>query len=568
MDSSTSLLPPLGSIILACEGLTSLVPLILSVLVCLVATVTISPTLLAYFNDPFELRAYPGPFLAKFTSAWISWIISQNRWSETVDLMHRQHGPIVRLSPDHVSVASPAAFAAVYGHSSGALKAPFYNAFANFKTRSIFNTRDRAEHSRKRRVEAHMFSPRSIRALEDTARVHFQVLVRQWDALCAPTGKTGRGSAEGTLGTISWKVHGDRVWFDCMPWFNFWSFDTISDLAFGRPFGMLEAAKGSAHVSKSNTKSVQAVSQDTSHSDEAQSELLEIPAMEVLSELLDFTVALAYLPAWVQPVFGRLPMFRDGYDAAPKLANLSLTAVANRVASQTDRADMLSELLRGRDEEGKPYGLEELSTEAELLIIAGGDTTANTSCATAYYIARDLQIQAKLQAELDVALDGVESDVAPYDAVKDLPYLDAVINEGLRLHSTIGAGLPRVVPSGGMTVLGQHLKEGTVVSSPIYTLHRNEAVWGKNACEFYPERWLEASADAKKEMMQSFAPFSMGPRACLGRSLALQQLHILLATIFHRYSLVLENNAPAQLPLRDGFARKPMKCIVGVQRRK
>lgn len=139
---------------------------------------------------------------------------------------------------------------------------------------------------------------------------------------------------------------------------------------------MLEAAKGSAHVSKSNTKSVQAVSQDTSHSDEAQSELLEIPAMEVLSELLDFTVALAYLPAWVQPVFGRLPMFRDGYDAAPKLANLSLTAVANRVASQTDRADMLSELLRGRDEEGKPYGLEELSTEAELLIIAGGDTTA------------------------------------------------------------------------------------------------------------------------------------------------------------------------------------------------
>lgn len=331
---------------------------------------------------------------------------------------------------------------------------------------------------------------------------------------------------------------------------------------------MLEAAKDTAKISKSNIKGMQAISQGNSHSDEAELELEEIPAIEMLAEHLDIIVSLAFLPAWLQPIVGRLPSVRYGYDAAPKLAGLAVAAVANRFASKTkiDRADMLSELLRGRDEDGKPYGPEELSAEAELLIIAGGDTTANSSCATTYHLARNPRIRAKLQAELDAALEGIDSDVAPYDAVKDLPYLDAVINEGLRLHSTIGAGLPRVVPPGGLTVLGQHLKEGTVVSSPLYCLHRNEVVWGENAHEFYPERWLEASADAKKEMMRSFAPFSVGPRACLGRNLALQQMHIVLATIFHRYNLVLESDAP--LPLRDGFVRKPKNCVVGVQRRK
>ncbi|KAF9820719.1 hypothetical protein IEO21_01162 [Rhodonia placenta] len=568
MDSSTPPLPPLGCIILAREGLTGLLLPGLSVLACLIATVIASSILLPYFNDPYKLRAYPGPFFAKFTSAWLSWIIGHNRWSETVYHLHRQHGPIVRLGPDNVSIADPSALAAIYGHSSGALKSSFYDAISSIRIRNLFNTRDRAEHSRKRRIEAHMFSPRGIRALEDTARVHFQVLVRQWDTLCAHTDKAIRGSAEGTIGTVHWKVHSGRVWFDCMPWFTFWSFDTISDLAFGHPFGMLEAAKDTAKISKSNIKGMQAISQGNSHSDEAELELEEIPAIEMLAEHLDIIVSLAFLPAWLQPIVGRLPSVRYGYDAAPKLAGLAVAAVANRFASKTkiDRADMLSELLRGRDEDGKPYGPEELSAEAELLIIAGGDTTANSSCATTYHLARNPRIRAKLQAELDAALEGIDSDVAPYDAVKDLPYLDAVINEGLRLHSTIGAGLPRVVPPGGLTVLGQHLKEGTVVSLPLYCLHRNEVVWGENAHEFYPERWLEASADAKKEMMRSFAPFSVGPRACLGRNLALQQMHIVLATIFHRYNLVLESDAP--LPLRDGFVRKPKNCVVGVQRRK
>ena len=129
-----------------------------------------------------------------------------------------------------------------------------------------------------------------------------------------------------------------------------------------------------------------------------------------------------------------------------------------------------------------------------------------------FYLARHLDAQVKLQAELDDALAGIDSDVAPYEVVKDLPYLDAVINEVLRLHSTIGAGLPRVVPKGGLNVLGQTFKEGTWVSVPLYNMHRNTEAWGENADEFIPERWINVGAEAKAEMMRAFAPFSIGPR--------------------------------------------------------
>ena len=136
----------------------------------------------------------------------------------------------------------------------------------------------------------------------------------------------------------------------------------------------------------------------------------------------------------------------------------------------------------------------------------------STTCATIYYLARDRRLQAKLQAELDEALACVDSDIAPYDAVKDLPFLDAVIHETQRLYSTVGAGLPREVPVGGATVLGHHFKAGTTLSVPLYRLHRDEAIWGPDATVYRPERWIEASAERKKVMMEAFAPFSIGPR--------------------------------------------------------
>lgn len=96
-----------------------------------------------------------------------------------------------------------------------------------------------------------------------------------------------------------------------------------------------------------------------------------------------------------------------------------------------------------------------------------------------------------------------------YEATKRLPYLDAVINEALRIHSTSGIGLPRLVPEGGLVVCGQTFPEGTVLSVPTFTIHRDKEVWGEDVEEFRPERWFDQD---QKSIQKTFNPFSFGPR--------------------------------------------------------
>ena len=146
-----------------------------------------------------------------------------------------------------------------------------------------------------------------------------------------------------------------------------------------------------------------------------------------------------------------------------------------------------------------------------------GDPSSST-CALTYHLARDPSIQAKLQKELDdhfgtlpSSHDLDEAQIPTYEQIKNLPYLEAVLYETLRIHSTSGIGLPRVVSEGGLTVLGKTFPEGTVLSVPTFSLHRNTQAWGDDVDEFRPERWLDGKVD-HSEMLKSFNPFSFGPR--------------------------------------------------------
>ena len=118
-------------------------------------------------------------------------------------------------------------------------------------------------------------------------------------------------------------------------------------------------------------------------------------------------------------------------------------------------------------------------------------------------------MQKKLQNELDDALQGKDDLASSYEVVKNLPYLNAVIKEGLRIHSTSGIGLPRVVPKGGIKIQDHSFEQGTVLSVPSYTIHRDVEVWGEDSSVFRPERWLDREDDA---MRRTFNPFSCGPR--------------------------------------------------------
>jgi benzoate 4-monooxygenase len=136
-------------------------------------------------------------------------------------------------------------------------------------------------------------------------------------------------------------------------------------------------------------------------------------------------------------------------------------------------------------------------------------TFPSSSCAITYYLAQNPKAQAKLQKELDDAIGFDDSPVLSYDQVKSLPYLEACINEGLRLHSTSSLGLPRVVPKGGLNVLGRQYAEGTILSVPSYTIHREAKTWGDDYELYRPERWFEID---QAKIQKCFNPFSYGPR--------------------------------------------------------
>jgi benzoate 4-monooxygenase len=120
-------------------------------------------------------------------------------------------GPLVRLAPNHVSVAYPSALQIVYAHGNGARKSNFYDAFVSIQ-RGLFNTRDRAAHARKRKIVSHIFSPKSVLEFEPSVREYVGLLIKQWDRFCEGA-KDGKQGDEGG----GWKGRDGRVWLDCLP---------------------------------------------------------------------------------------------------------------------------------------------------------------------------------------------------------------------------------------------------------------------------------------------------------------------------------------------------------------
>ncbi|GJE93716.1 cytochrome P450 monooxygenase [Phanerochaete sordida] len=517
----------------------------------LVPALAVAAHVALWLADPHGIRSYPGPLLAHFSDLWLGYIAAQGHRSEVVHDLHKKHGKFVRIAPNHLSISDPDALQVVYGHGTGTLKADFYDAFVSIQ-RGLFNTRSRSEHARKRKIVSHIFSQKSVLEFEPHVRLYIKQLIQQWDRLC----EAGARGESGDDGEGGWRGRSGRVWLDCLPWYNYLAFDIIGDLAFGAPFGMITAARDAAPVALNHKQAMASYGKE-------KTDVQYLSAVEVINNRGTFSASLGVLPPWMRPLAKMLPWYSQGQEAVKQLAGIAVAAVAQRLTTPTDRVDLLGKLQEGRDDDGNLMGKEELTAEALTQLIAGSDTTSNSSCAITYFLAKYPDTQRKLQQELDEALGSDDEAVPTFDQVKRLTYLQAVIDEALRIHSTSGIGLPRVVPEGGLTVCGRTFPAGTVLSVPTYTIHRDAEVWGKDTEEFRPERWFEQDKNA---VQKTYNPFSFGPRSCVGRNLASMELLIILASILRRYDFVLEDpDKPFETV--EGFLRKPVECVVGIKRR-
>ncbi|XP_029170357.1 cytochrome P450 9e2-like [Nylanderia fulva] len=224
------------------------------------------------------------------------------------------------------------------------------------------------------------------------------------------------------------------------------------------------------------------------------------------------------------------------------------------------RPDMLQLMMESRGKEGKELSTEDMVCQAFLFFFGGFDTTSTLMCFAAHEIAVNMEIQKKLQNEMDQVLEESNGQ-APYEMVNNMEYLDAVINEALRRYP-IASSLERVcmkefeLPP---TLPGRKpitIKKGDTIWIPVYGLHHDPQYFEEPE-KFDPERFL---GERKKESLNSgaYLPFGLGPRMCIGNRFALMETKVLLFHLLARCDLKTCEKTPSPLKLaNDGFNMRP-----------
>ena len=163
-------------------------------------------------------------------------------------------------------------------------------------------------------------------------------------------------------------------------------------------------------------------------------------------------------------------------------------------------------------------------TDTILPSLAGSDTTATAVRATLLHIVTNARVTSSLRAEIEAAKPSwpVITDAE----AREMPYLQAVIKEGLRIWPPVVGLMAKEVPKGGDVFKGQYLPEGTHIGYCAWGIFRRTDIWGEDAQEYRPERWLEGTPDKLREMEGTLElVFGYGRWQCLGKNVALMELN-------------------------------------------
>ncbi|KAI9704833.1 MAG: hypothetical protein M1836_006613 [Candelina mexicana] len=175
-----------------------------------------------------------------------------------------------------------------------------------------------------------------------------------------------------------------------------------------------------------------------------------------------------------------------------------------------------------------------LAQEFQVLIGAGSDEIAIVLSATVFYSLKNAEIQKKILAELkEYNIDGY--NLPDYRELEKLPYMNAVINEGLRITLPIASRLTRVAPDRDLFYKDYRIPAGTTVGMNMADLHHNEELF-PDPHSFIPERWLGPDAVNNK---RNLVPFSRGSRNCVGMNLAYAAMPLITAAMFTRFDMEL-----------------------------
>lgn len=174
------------------------------------------------------------------------------------------------------------------------------------------------------------------------------------------------------------------------------------------------------------------------------------------------------------------------------------------------------------------------------ILLAGRDTTAGLLSFTFFELARNPEIFEKLKTEIYTHFgDGSAPriDTITFESLKKCEYLKFVLNEALRMYPSVPTNFrvstkDTTLPRGGGPSRKSpvYIPKGTTVAYSVYTTHRLEEYYGKDANEFKPERWAE-----NRKLGWAYVPFNGGPRICLGQQFALTEMSYVLVRLIQMF---------------------------------
>ncbi|KAI9846898.1 MAG: hypothetical protein M1837_003510 [Sclerophora amabilis] len=440
------------------------------------------------FTHP--LAAYSGPLLAKITNFWR--LLSFTRGSQhLVDAeLHEKYGSVVRDGPDSLLIADIEVFKTIYGFKSTIEKGDFYLSSSNHDPQNpnAFSARTESQH---RMARKRLLSPKSLTAYE-------QHVTRGINAYIAKLGEEVESS-------------GRRL--DITSGVERLTFDAMLEVAYGSSMGFV-AAGYDQHGTLAEKEVIFPINMGAG-------------IVPWLVQLLASRLVVSFL---------RKPKFDiHGNPKGISAPVLWSYGIFDRATQSTLnlQPSMLKYLLEIDEIDKRKPDLSIVRHECFNVVFAGTGSTAAALNAILYEIGTHPGWQSLVHSEIKSSPDENDLDSA---FLSKLPRLQAFMKESLRLHPPFASPFERVIgPNGESTIAGLKgpLPVGTRVWSNPYIICRSKEVFGKDANELRPERWLENSPERLREMDDTFCVFGRGSRGCVGKDIAWMLMEKTIAAASH-----------------------------------
>ncbi|VVU94768.1 Cytochrome P450 [seawater metagenome] len=239
------------------------------------------------------------------------------------------------------------------------------------------------------------------------------------------------------------------------------------------------------------------------------------------------------------------PLIRD--DLSGFSNNKALSNNIKKLLKEVKNADgPLSEIMKERTDKTKTEDFFNMI----LFTFAGHDTTGHTLTWLIYELAKNINLQKKLQDEVDNFWMEQGNKEITFNDLKKLKFMTRCIMETLRLWPAVTNGTFREIEDDdeitGLNNKKVTINKGSLIQIINWTRHRNPILWGNDVLDFNPDRefkeneiWENEGLKASNPSSDRFSPFSYSPRDCLGKTFAQIEMRLILLNLMKNYNFIL-----------------------------